>query len=457
MAMTRGQWAQLQRMLPQEDRMSYEDYLATTGEEPAAPASAAPAGYQTADLTAAERAIFGDVPAPSPAPTPTPTPMGGGPAVTGDKPTGDSYTGKGTTGDPLTLNGSPFTGAYNGAEYVNGVLKVANNNNQPTAYAGGGVSGNPLTANGVPYTGVLYGATYVNGIVQLPTQVDKTKELEDRQRRTAQQEFKATLGEIGLADLADTIDTFIREDKTVAQIKMDLPGTKAYKDRFPGMEALRKAGKAINEATYISNERAYLQTLRAFGLDTSVLGSRQMLGKYIENIVAPREFEERVSLAKTRLDENPEVMDTFKTFYPEVDKSAVLTYILNPTVGVDIIRKQVRTAEIGAAATKAGLTGIAGALAGTSGLAQSLIGAVGESSYSQISASFQRAKQLADTQRRLSAIEGQGYQETEAVQAVVGGDVQAGLASARRTAREVARFGERSGVSAGSLARPGTI
>lgn len=447
MAMTRGQWAQLQRMLPAEDRMSYEDYLATTGETP----SAAPAGYQTADLTAAERAIFGDVPEPSPAPTITPVPPGGGAPVTGGGPTGDTYGGSGTTSDPLTLNGSPYTGTYNGAEYVNGVLKVDSQSNQSVTYAGGGVTGNPLTANGAPYTGVLYGATYVNGILQQPTVVDKSKEIEDKNRRTAQQEFKAALGELGLADLADTVDAFIREDKTVAQIKMDLPGTQAYKDRFPGMEALRKAGKAINEATYISNERGYLQTLRAFGLDTSVLGSRQMLGKYIENIVAPREFEERVSMAASRLDENPEVMETFKTFYPEVDKSAVLTYILNPTVGVDVIRKQVRTAELGAAATKAGFTDIPGVLRGTSALAQSLIGAVGESSYSQISASFQRAKQLADTQSRLAAIEGQGYQETEAVQAVVGGDVQAGLASARRTAREAARFGGTSGLTATSL------
>jgi hypothetical protein len=243
----------------------------------------------------------------------------------------------------------------------------------------------------------------------------------------------------------------IIEDKTIAQIKMDLPNTKSYKDRFPGMEALRKAGVAINEATYISNERGYLQTLRAFGLDTSILGSRQMLGKYIENTVAPREFEERVSTAANRLDENPEVMETFKTFYPEVDKSAVLTYILNPTVGIDVIRKQVRTAEIGAAATKAGLAGVARALPGADELARSLIGAVGESSYNQISASFQRARQLADTQRRLAAIEGQNYQDVEAVQAVVGGDIQAGLASQRRTARELARFQERGGVTATSL------
>jgi hypothetical protein len=449
MAMTRRQWSNLQQMLPQEDRMSYEDYLATTGESAQAP-SATPRANQGPGLTGAEERMFGITDA-AIAPTPITTPVITPKQPLEPTPKGDTWTGTGTTGDPLALNGSPYTGQYNGATYVNGILKVDSASNQPTSYAGNGNAQSPLTANGIPYTGTLYGATYVNGVIQLPKPVDNTKELENRQRRTAQQEFKATLGEIGLADLADTVDAMIIEDKTIAQIKMDLPNTKSYKDRFPGMEALRKAGVAINEATYISNERGYLQTLRAFGLDTSILGSRQMLGKYIENTVAPREFEERVSTAANRLDENPEVMETFKTFYPEVDKSAVLTYILNPTVGIDVIRKQVRTAEIGAAATKAGLAGVARALPGADELARSLIGAVGESSYNQISASFQRAKQLADTQRRLAAIEGQNYQDVEAVQAVVGGDIQAGLASQRRTARELARFQERGGVTATSL------
>jgi len=113
---------------------------------------------------------------------------------------------------------------------------------------------------------------------------------------------------------------------------------------------------------------------------------------------------------------------------------------------MDIIKKQVRTTEIGAAATKAGFANqINAAYAGT------LIGAVGESTYAQISNEFQRARQLANSQRRLAQIENQAYSDLEAVSAVVGDDVTAALASERRAAREVSRFGARGGISGSSL------
>jgi len=239
----------------------------------------------------------------------------------------------------------------------------------------------------------------------------------------------------------------ITKDYTVAKIKLELPGTEAYKLRFPGMAALKAAGRAISEATYISNERGYLQTLRAYGLDTAVLGSRSRLGTYIENEVSPREFEERVNLAATRVDENPDVLAAFKTFYPETDKGGVVAYLLDPKAGMDIIKKQVRTSEIGAAAIRGGFAQqIVGAeYAGT------LIGAVGETGYAQIVNEFQRAKQLADTQRRLAQIEQKSYSDLEAIGAVVGDDVTKLLASQQRASREAARFSGAGGLTAGSL------
>lgn len=144
------------------------------------------------------------------------------------------------------------------------------------------------------------------------------------EQKTAVELFRASLTDMGLADLADTIDSFIKNDYTAAQIKLELPKTQAYVDRFPGMESLRKAGVAINESTYISNERAYLQSLRAYGLDTAVLGSRKALGTYISNMVNPREFESRLDLAVTRVNENPEVLTTFKSFILKQIRVALL-------------------------------------------------------------------------------------------------------------------------------------
>lgn len=270
-------------------------------------------------------------------------------------------------------------------------------------------------------------------------------------RRTAQQEFRAALTDMGLADLADTVDEMIRQDFTTAQIRLELPKTKAYELRFPGMKALRDAKQAISEATYISMEKGYLQTLGAYGLDASVFGSRAELGKYIANLVSPREFEERVDLAATRVKENPDLITQFKVYYPEVDNSALTAYLLDPSKGMDIIKKQIRTAEIGAASVKAGFsTSTVSAAA-----AEALIGATGTSTYAALSQSFARAKELATQQSRLAGIEGTAYQEQEAIGAVVGGDITKTLASQARAEREVSRFAVRGGLTATSLQNTG--
>lgn len=360
------------------------------------------------------------------------------------------YKGSGATNDPLTLDGLPFTGTYNGRQYNNGILVTNNNNNAAGGvYTGSGTTGNPLLFNGAPFNGVLGGVTYVNGVAQAKgdTASLTAADIEAKGRRTAQQDFKAALGELGLADLAGEVDRMIQLDYTVSQIKMELPKTATYTQRFPGMEALRKAGRAISEATYLSNERGYLQTLRAYGLDTAVLGSRTALGTYISNEVSPREFEERVNLASTRVKENPDVMATFKTFYPEVDEGGVIAYMLSPKQGMDVIRKQLRTSEIGAAATRAGF----GREIMSIEQSANLIPAVGESTYAQIANEFQRARQLANSQRRLAQIERTQYSDLEAIGAVVGDDVTKALASQQRAAREVARFGGTSGLTAGAL------
>jgi len=386
----------------------------------------------------------------------------------------------------LTNNGLPFTGTYNGKNYVNGVAQTTSEEPGNDGAGGDTYTFGPdgtLLKNGGVFTGTYLGKNYKDGkevtspntsqtvvtgtdpaikaaldalTAQLKAMEEAQKnvltleQIEKNARKAASTEFKDTLLSLGFTEsdgIIAELDSMIQKDYTMAQIKLELPGTKAYKERFPGMEALRKAGRAINEATYISNEKGYLQTLRAYGLDTATLGSRSNLGVYIANEVSPREFEERVNLAATRVKENPDVMGAFKTFYPEADEGSVIAYLLNPKAGMDIIKKQVRISEIGAASTRAGF---AKDLVSAE-FATGLIGAVGESNYAQIVNEFSRARQFANAQRRLANIESQPYSDLEAVSAVVGDDIQAGLASQRRAEREVSRFAGRSGVTASSL------
>ena len=346
----------------------------------------------------------------------------------------------------LLKNGGVYTGVYLGKNYKDGL--VVSTPNTVTA---------TVTTTDPAITAALAALTEQLKILQdQQKNVLTAEQIAKQARMSASQEFKDTLMSLGFTESDGVIaelDDMIRKDYTMAQIRLELPETKGYKQRFPGMETLRKAGRAINEATYISNERGYLQTLRAYGLDTANLGSRTNLGVYIANEVSPREFEERVNLAATRVKENPDVMGAFKSFYPEADEGAVIAYLLNPKAGLDIIKKQVRVSEIGAASTRAGF---AKDLVSAE-FATGLIGAVGEAGYAQIVNEFSRARQLANNQRRLAAIENQSYSDLEAVSAVVGDDITAGLASTRRAAREAARFSGRSGLSAASLSTQANI
>lgn len=276
------------------------------------------------------------------------------------------------------------------------------------------------------------------------------KAIDDKNRKTAQQEFRAALSELGLGDLADAVDKMITDDKTVSQIKIELPGTQSYKDRFPGMAALKAAGQAISEATYIANERAMIQAANAYGIDKALV-SRSLLGQYIGGQIAPTEFERRAEMAANRVDKRTDVVEAMTTYFPGIDKGGLITYLLNPTIGMDVIKKQVRSAEIGAAAKAGGFTtGTTGAI--TAGRAESLIDATGTKDLAQLKAEFGQAGILGRTQGRLAGIEGQAYDTFEAAQAVVGSDAASIMASKKRAEREaIFRFGGGSGVSSTSL------
>ena len=317
-------------------------------------------------------------------------------------------------------------------------------------------------SGGTNYFNVLSdgkGGTYEEFIAFVPDEVDDTEsnlraaellteEKRDRQR-TALEEFVSILSGAGLSELAEEVNKMILEDKTAAQIKLEIRKTKSYEARFPGMKALSDKNRAITEGEYIDLERGYSQTLRAYGLDEKIYGDRGDLGLYISNEVSAREFEERVSLAKDRVSSQADVMKALGEMY--VTEADAIGYLLNPLKAMDVIKKQVRAAEIGAAAASARFT-LGADAANRAREAEALIGATGTTDVATLKQEFGKARILADTQSQLSKLEGETYNELEAVQAVVGGEQEKLLKSKRRAEREAMfRFGGQSGVGAYSL------
>ena len=287
---------------------------------------------------------------------------------------------------------------------------------------------------------------------QLAQQKEAAKLQKQEGVRTALEDFTLTLNAAGLGDLAADVDRMIKNDYTAAQIKIEIRTLDTYKNRFPGMESLSKKNRAISEGAYIDLERGYTQILRSYGLDDKIYGERGDLGTYIANEVSAREFEERVGLAKNKVDQQPEVTQALADFYG-ISKTDAVGFILNPLKAMDVIKKQVRASEIGAAASRYKFT-FGATQEARQKEAEALIGATGTTDFAGLTQEFGRARTLADTQSKLSAIESETYNELEAVQAVVGGSQEALLKSKRRAEREtMLRFGGTSGVGGTSLRR----
>ena len=209
------------------------------------------------------------------------------------------------------------------------------------------------------------------------------------------------------------------------------------------MKALQSAGMAISEATYINMERGMLNVLSAYGLDEKILGTREKLGEVIGNQVSVAEYENRVQMAADRVTKNTDVLASLNEYYG-VDTAGAISYLLDPKLGMDIVKKQIRASEIGAAAQMYQFDL-------SKAEAESYINVSGTSDLNTLKESFGKARILANTQTRLSAIEGQKYNELESVATILGQDYERQLESQRRALREAARFAGQSGVTGSSL------
>ena len=257
---------------------------------------------------------------------------------------------------------------------------------------------------------------------------------------TALDAFRAQLASAGLSSLVTVLDAAIKDNQTSSQIQDTIRNSQAYKDRFPGMADLQKKGQAINEAAYISAETGYTQTLHAYGLDTGTFATTAALGTYIANQISPAEFNTRVDAAANRVEKNPDVLAALQQYYPGASKAGVISYLLDPSLGMTVLTKEVRAAEIGAAAVGAGFTQF-DLTRNINANAESLTTQIGTEDLTKLKQEFGAASVLNETQQRLATIEGGAYTSDTAIKATLVGDAGAQLESTRRAQREAARFG----------------
>jgi len=290
---------------------------------------------------------------------------------------------------------------------------------------------------------------YTSDVLNKMSQEEKTAE-----RLSAYNILRMEFEQYGLGSLVTDIRDLLINDTPTSEFGLRLRGTKAYQDRFKANEARIAAGlSALSPAEYVALEDQYQNIMRNYGLPASyytkdTTGKQVGFEKFIAGDVSATELEDRISTAQKRvINANPEVSRALKQFYPDITNGDILAYTLDPTQGLESIKRKVTAAEIGGAAIQSGLT------TGMS-RAEQLAGygvdkAQATQGYSAIGSGLQRGSQLA-------SIYGESpYTQATAEEEVfkLSGQTEAERQRKKITGLEKAAFGGQTGITSGALAR----
>ena len=259
----------------------------------------------------------------------------------------------------------------------------------------------------------------------------------------------------GLGSLVSDIKNYlVNSTFDPSEFSIQLQNTQAYQDRFSAnKDRLAKGLSALKPADYLAMEDQYQNIMRNYGLPASYYakdptGKQSGFDKLIANDVDNVELEDRIMTAQQRvMNSNPEVLASLKSFYPDITNGDILAYTLDPKNAITEIKRKVTAAEIGGAATQAGLkTGMTRAeeLA-----AAGVTKATAQQGFETVAGGAPRGGQLA-------SIYGQDpYTQTTAETEVFGlsGKTEAATQRKKLTGLEKATFSGQSGATSSALVR----
>jgi hypothetical protein len=276
-----------------------------------------------------------------------------------------------------------------------------------------------------------------------------SKEEKTAERLSAYNILRMEFEQYGLGSLVTDIRDLLVNDTPVSEFGLRLRGTEAYKTRFKANEARIAAGlAALSPAEYVALEDQYQNVMRNYGLPASYYtkdqtGKQVGFEKFIAGDVSATELEDRISTAQKRvINANPEVSAALKAFYPDITNGDILAYALDPSQGLEAIKRKVTAAEIGGAA-------MAQNLATSEARAMQLAG-YGVTK-EQAQQGFQTVAEVAPRGSQLADIYGQapyGQAEAEAEVFNTQGSAQAAARRKKLKSLEEASFSGSSGVGA---------
>lgn len=176
-------------------------------------------------------------------------------------------------------------------------------------------------------------------------------------RQSAYDLLVQQFSQYGLGSLVEGIRGLIEENVSPSEFAIRLRQTEPYKRRFAANASRIQNGlRALSEGEYIALEDQYQNIMRNYGLPASYytkgdMGRQEGFEKFIAGDVSPAELEDRISIAQNRVvNAPPEVKTALKEFYPDITNADILAYTLDPTKGLQDIKRKITAAEIGGAA-----------------------------------------------------------------------------------------------------------
>lgn len=171
----------------------------------------------------------------------------------------------------------------------------------------------------------------------------------DVEETSAKAIIASTLKQFNLSYSPEEADRLFRAFLTGGETQFftDLRGSTQYKARFPGMEALSKKGRAIDESTYIAYEKTATGLMRQAGLPAGFYDQPEDFGTLVGGEVSAAELADRVQLAsQAAMGADPQLRAQLASIY-KIDQGSLAAFFLDPDKALPVIQRQFLAAEGG--------------------------------------------------------------------------------------------------------------
>lgn len=245
----------------------------------------------------------------------------------------------------------------------------------------------------------------------------------------AQAYVTGLLSDYGLGSLTDWLWSQIQSGATDDQIVQSLRQTPEYAARFPGLDQMRREGRAISENQWIAYESTARQLMRARGIPADYYSSPADLAKFIVNDVSVAELQQRIDQAASTIDNHFDLQAAQDVY--GLNPGDLLGLFLDPTKAENRLMAQAKAIQSAGAAAQTGFGSLSQAQAeqaGGYGLSRE-----------QAVQGFGALTQEAELFKPLTQGETQIGTDTQ-IAAGLGGDAQAASQIQARARRRTAEF-----------------